>query len=396
MFQNVVVVSAARTAIGSFGGSLKDTSAVKLGEIVIREAIARAGINSDLVDETILGCVGQYGQNGFLARVAALQAGCPVHSSAQTVNRLCASGLQAIVTGATAIDHGDMDVVIAGGAESMSNFPYCSYRTRFGARMGNVTFEDALTTALSEPFTGTHIAMTAENIAAKYGFTREEVDAYALESQRRAAEAIRAGRFKDEIVPVEVKVKKETRLFDTDEHPRDTSMEKLGKLKPLFKADGLVTAGNASGVNDAAAALVLMGADTARAQGCRPIARVMDYALAGVDPNYMGLGPVDSMEKLFKRSGLTADDIGLFELNEAFASQAMACIQSLRLDPSRVNVNGSGISLGHPIGATGAVISVKLLYEMRRANVRYGIASLCIGGGQGLSVLYENLCTESS
>lgn len=391
MFQNVVVVSAARTAVGSFGGSLKDLDATKLGEIAIREAIGRAGINPACVEETVLGCVGQYGLNGFLARIASLNAGCSVHSSAQTVNRLCASGLQAIVTGATAIDHGDMNVVVAGGAESMSNFPYCSYQTRFGARMGDIITKDALTTALAEPFTGTHIAITAENIAARYGFSREAVDAYALESQRRAAAAIAAGKFRDEIVPVEVKVKKETRLFDTDEHPRDTSMEKLGKLKPLFKKDGVVTAGNASGINDAAAAVVLMHTARAAELGCKPLARVVDYALSGVDPNYMGLGPIDSTRKLFARTGLTAADIDLFELNEAFASQAMACIQDLDLDPAKVNVNGSGISLGHPIGATGAVISVKLIYEMKRTGARYGVATLCIGGGQGLSVLYENL-----
>ena len=391
MFQNVMVVSAVRTAVGSFGGSLKDFETTKLGEIAIRAAVERAGIAPDCVEEVILGCVGQYGLNGFLARIAALNAGLSIHSSAQTVNRLCASGLQAIVTGTTAIDHRDMDIVVAGGAESMSNFPYCSYQTRFGARMGDIVTKDALTTALAEPFTGTHIAMTAENIAEKFGFTREQVDAYALESQRRARAAIEAGKFREQIIPVEVKEKKATRIFDTDEHPRDTSMEKLGKLKPIFKKDGLVTAGNASGINDAAAAMVLMHGDKAREMGITPIARVVDYALAGVDPNYMGLGPIDATRKLFERTGLSAREIDLFELNEAFASQAMACIQELGLDGDKVNVNGSGISLGHPIGATGAVISVKLLYELERIGGRYGIATLCIGGGQGLSVLYENL-----
>lgn len=391
MFQNVMVVSAVRTAVGSFGGSLKDFETTKLGEIAIRAAVERAGIAPDCVEEVILGCVGQYGLNGFLARIAALNAGLSIHSSAQTVNRLCASGLQAIVTGATAIDHRDMDIVVAGGAESMSNFPYCSYQTRFGARMGDIVTKDALTTALAEPFTGTHIAMTAENIAEKFGFTREQVDAYALESQRRARAAIEEGKFREQIIPVEVKEKKATRIFDTDEHPRDTSMEKLGKLKPIFKKDGLVTAGNASGINDAAAAMVLMHGDKAREMGITPIARVVDYALAGVDPNYMGLGPIDATRKLFERTGLSAREIDLFELNEAFASQAMACIQELGLDGDKVNVNGSGISLGHPIGATGAVISVKLLYELERIGGRYGIATLCIGGGQGLSVLYENL-----
>lgn len=391
VFRNVVVASAARTAVGSFGGSLKDLDACKLGEIAIREAIRRANVEPALVEEIVMGCVGQYGLNGFLARIASLNAGCSVSSTAQTVNRLCASGLQAIVTAATAIDHGDLHVAVAGGAESMSNFPYCSYKTRFGARMGDTAMRDALTTALAEPFTGTHIAITAENIAEKYGFTREQVDAYALESQKKAAEAISAGRFREEIVPVEVKIKKDTAVFDTDEHPRQTSMEKLGKLKPLFKRDGVVTAGNASGINDAAAALVLMDRETAEKLGRAPMAEIVDYALSGVDPNYMGLGPIDATRKLLRKTGLTVDEIDLFELNEAFASQAMACIQDLGMDPDKVNVSGSGISLGHPVGATGAVISVKLLYEMQRRRARYGIATLCIGGGQGLSVLYKNV-----
>ena len=391
MFNDIVVVSAVRTAVGSFGGSLKDIETTKLGEIVIREAIKRAGISAELVDEVILGCVGQYGMNGFLARIAALNAGCSQQSSAQTINRLCSSGLQAIVTGATAIDHGDMDVVVAGGAESMSNFPYCSYKTRFGARMGDITMVDALTQALAEPFTGTHIGMTAENIAAKYGFSREEIDRYALMSQERAKAAIQAGKFKDEIIPIEVKEKKAVRVFDTDEHPRDTSMEKLGALKTLFKADGVVTAGNASGVNDAGAAVVIMKKEKASKLGCTPIVRVVDYALAGVDPNYMGLGPIFSTRKLFEKTGLSTKDIDLWEVNEAFASQALACIKDLDIDIDKVNVNGSGISLGHPIGATGAIISVKLFNEMKRRGSKYGIATLCIGGGQGLSVLYENL-----
>ncbi|MBC8535384.1 thiolase family protein [Feifania hominis] len=391
MFEDVVVVSAARTAVGSFGGSLRELETTKLAEIVIREAIARAGIPAGQVEETVLGCVGQYGLNGFLARIASLNAGCAETSTAQTVNRLCASGLQAIVTAATAIDHGDLSVAVAGGAESMSNFPFCSYKTRFGARMGDTVLKDALTTALAEPFTGTHIAITAENIAVKYGLTRQELDEYALMSQQRAAAAIKAGYFTEEIVPVEIDTKKGSVIFDTDEHPRETSLEKLAALRPLFKKDGVVTAGNASGVNDAAAAVVLMSAKTAAASGCSPLARVVDYALAGVDPNYMGMGPVGATEKLLEKTGLKREEIGLYELNEAFAAQALVCIRELGLDMERVNVNGSGISLGHPIGATGAIISIKLINEMKRRDVRYGIATLCIGGGQGLSVLYENL-----
>lgn len=391
MFKDVVIASAVRTAVGSLGGSLKDKDSIELATIVIKEAIKRAGIASEEVEEVVMGCVGQHGNNAFLARVAALNAGCSIDSSAQTINRLCSSGLQSIVTAATAIDHGDMDVSVAGGTESMSGFPYMSFNTRFGARMGDVVFKDALTCALAEPFTGTHIAITAENIATKYSLSRQTLDEYALMSQQRARAAIDAGKFKEEIVPVEIKVKKEIKVFDTDEHPRDTSIEKLGKLAPLFKKDGVVTAGNASGVNDAAAAMVVMSGEAAKKHGIKPIARVVDYAVAGVDPSIMGMGPVASTNKLLKKMGMTVADIDLWELNEAFAAQAVACIRELGIDMDKVNVNGSGISLGHPIGATGAIISVKLINEMKRRNLRYGIATLCIGGGQGLSVLFENI-----
>lgn len=391
MFRDVYMVSAARTAVGSFGKSLKDKSAVDLAAHAIRHAIERAGIDPGSVEEVVMGCVGQHGLNAFLGRIAALQAGCSQESSGQTVNRLCASGLQAIVTAATAIDHGDMSVVVAGGAESMSNYPYSANGARWGLRMGNAELTDALITALSEPFSGTHIAITAENIAEKYGLSREQLDAYALESQERAAKAIEAGCFEEEIVPIEIKDKRETKTFDTDEHPRQTSLEKLGKLPALFKKDGVVTAGNASGINDAGAAVVLMNTEAVRKTHCKPMAKIVDYAVSGVDPNYMGMGPVPATRKLMGKCGLSPDDIGLYELNEAFAAQAIACIEELGLDPGRVNVNGSGISLGHPIGATGAIISIKLVQEMRRQHIRYGIATLCIGGGQGLSVLFETI-----
>lgn len=396
MFRDVVAVSAARTPVGSFGGSLKDVSTVDLAALTIKEAADRAGIDSKQIDEVVLGCVGQYGYNPFLARLAGLKAGCSIESTGQTVNRLCASGLQAVVTAATAIDHQDAKICAAGGAENMSSFPYSLFSNRWGARMGNVELKDSLTLALAEPVEGAagkeiHIAITAENIASRYGITREEADAYAAEGQRRALEAIADGKFRDEIVPVEVREKRGVRVFDTDEHPRETTPEKLARLRTIVKADGVVTAGNASGINDAAAAMILMSGEKAGEMGIPPLAKVADYAVAGVDPAYMGLGPVASTRKLLEKTGLEIGDIGLFELNEAFATQAIACIRELGISPDLVNVNGSGIALGHPIGATGAVISVKLLYEMRRRNVRYGIATLCIGGGQGLSVLFERI-----
>lgn len=391
MFKNVYVLSFARTPVGSFGGSLKDISTIEMAVHVIKNAIERAGISPKLVEEVVLGCVGQYGINIFLGRIAALQAGCAVESSGQTVNRMCASGLQAIVTAATAIDHKDMSVVIAGGSENMSSYPFSSFGLRWGIRMGHTELTDTLVTALIEPFTGMHIGTTAENIAQKYGLSRERIDAYALESQNRAANAILEGRFVEEIAPLEVKEGKETKLFDTDEYPRETSLEKLAKLKTLFMKDGVITAGNVSGINDAAAALVLMSSEALKQNQCQPKAKILDYAVTGVDPNYMGMGPVNATNKLLKKVGMDIKSIGLFELNEAFAVQALACIDELGIDPNIVNVNGGGISLGHPIGATGAIISIKLINEMKRRNIQYGIATLCIGGGQGLSVLFENV-----
>mgnify|MGYP001638514679 CR=1 FL=1 len=395
MFHKPVIVSMARTAVGSFGGSLRNFDAVRLGTIAAAEALRRARMTGDEVDEVVFGCVGQYGVNAFLARLISVNAGVRKEASAQTVNRLCASGLQAIVTGAMLIESGDADVVLAGGAESMSNYPYLLSGARWGMRMGvgaNM-LEDALTTALCEPFSGPnqHICITAENIARRYGYTREQLDAYALESQRRARAAIDAGLFRDQIVPVEVKDPKQTRVFDADEHPRNTSMEKLARLKPLLGADGLITAGNASGVNDAAAAVVLMSESRARSLELKPLARIVDFATAGVDPMYMGLGPVASTRTLARKTGLKPSDFDLTELNEAFASQAMACIQDLELDLAKVNPNGSGISLGHPIGATGAVITVKLLSEMLRRGANRGLATLCIGGGQGMSAAFERV-----
>ena len=395
MDRKAVIVSMARTAVGGFGGSLKGKSAIELGTIAVRGALDRANLSGDEVDEVLMGCVGQYGLNAFLARMVSLGAGIRESASAQTMNRMCASGLQAIATAATQIERGDIDVAVAGGAESMSNFPYLLSDARWGMRMGTGpnALLDALNIALCEPTSGvnTHIAISAENIAAKLGITREELDAHALKTQNRAIAAIADGKFKGEIVPVEIKERKEVRVFDTDEHPRATTLEKLSKLRPFAKADGVVTAGNASGINDGAAALVMMSEQKAKELGLAPIARVIDWASAGVDPNFMGLGPVDATRKLMDKTGMSLSDIGLFELNEAFAAQAIGCVRELGLDPAVVNVNGSGISLGHPIGATGAIISIKLINEMKRRSVRYGVASLCIGGGQGMSALFEAL-----
>lgn len=395
MFHKAVIVSMARTAIGGFGGSLKDLDTVQLGTIAAREALRRAHLSGDEVDEVVFGCVGQYGTTAFLARLVGLHAGVSQQASAQTVNRMCASGLQAIITGAMLIEAGDAEVVLAGGAESMSNYPYLLRNARWGMRMGAApgALEDALTTALCEPLSGPdqHICITAENIARKHGYTREQLDAYALQGQRRARAAIDRGLFKEEIVPVSVKMKREEVMFDTDEQPRDTSAEKLAKLKPILGPGNLVTAGNASGINDGAAAVVLMSEERAASLGLAPLARVVDFAVAGVDPQYMGLGPVASTQKLLSKTGLKLADFAVVELNEAFAAQAMGCIDELGLDPALVNPNGSGISLGHPIGATGAVISIKLVSQLRRLSARYGLATLCIGGGQGMSAAFERM-----
>lgn len=390
---NVVIVSGARTAVGKFAGSLKGFEASDLGAFAIKAALERANVDPADVDDVVMGCVASAAENAFLARLASVKAGIPYEAGAQTVNRLCSSGLQAIVTGAMEIQCGFADIVVAGGAESMTNIPFYLRKARFGYRMGNNELEDGLITALSDPFTRNHMGITAENVAKKYNVSREDQDAYAVESQRRAAAARDAGKFKDEIVPVEIKVgKNQTAIFDTDEYIRDNvTVEGLSALRPAFLKDGSVTAGNASGINDCGAAVVLMKESEAIRRGLKPIVRIVDAAVAGVDPAIMGIGPIPSTEKLFKKTGLTKDDIGLFELNEAFAAQALACIRGLGLDPEKVNVNGSGISIGHPIGATGAMITIKLMNEMVRRQVRYGISSLCIGGGQGLSVLFE-LC----
>lgn len=393
MQKDIVIVSGARTAVGSFGGSLKQFETSDLGGFAIKEAVARAGLKPEDIDEVVMGCVGQVAENAFMSRMCSLKAGIPIEAGALTVNRLCSSGLQAIVTAAMEIDNDFATIVAAGGAESMTNLPYYVRKARFGYRMGHAELEDGLITALSDPMTRDHMGITAENIAEKYGLTREEQDEYAYGSQMKAAKAQKEGKFKDEIIPLEVKVnKKETRIFDQDEFIRaDSTIEKLGKLRPAFKKDGTVTAGNASGINDCGAAVVIMSAETAAEKGLKPIVKIVDAAVAGVDPAYMGLGPIPAVKKLWAKTGIGDDQIGLYELNEAFASQSLACIRDLGLNPDKVNVNGSGISIGHPIGATGCMITIKLMNEMVRRHEKYGVATLCIGGGQGLAVLFE-LC----
>ena len=361
--ENVVIVSSARTAVGSFGGSLKEYQAPDLGGFAIKSSVERAGLEPKDIDEVVMGCVATAAENAFMARICSVNAGIPYEAGALTVNRLCASGLQSIVTAAMEINQGFANIVAAGGAESMSNIPFYLRKARFGYRMGNSVLEDGLITALTDPFSGSHMGLTAENIAEKYNISREEQDEYAFESQKRAIAARDAGKFSDEIFPVEYRIDRKTKgIFENDEFIRDnSSLESLARLRPAFKENGSVTAGNASGINDAGAAMILMRESEAKKRNIKPLVKIKDSAVAGVDPNYMGTGPIPATRKLFEKTGLTKDDIGLFELNEAFAAQAIACIRELELDLDKVNVNGSGISIGHPIGATGAITTIKLL-----------------------------------
>ncbi|KVE92963.1 acetyl-CoA C-acyltransferase family protein [Burkholderia vietnamiensis] len=392
--KEVVVVSAVRTAIGDFGGSLKDFSPTDLGAKVVGEVLARANVPGDAVGHVVFGhVVNTEPKDMYLARVAAVNGGVAQHAPALTVNRLCGSGLQAIVSAAQTIMLGDAEVAIGGGSENMSRAPYTVPSARFGQRMGDAKLIDMMLGALHDPFQTIHMGVTAENVARKYGISRDAQDALALESHRRAARAIAEGRFKDQILPISIRTKKGEVAFDTDEHVRhDAGPDDFTKLKPVFvKEEGTVTAGNASGINDAAAAVLMMSADAARAQGAKPLARLVAYAHAGVDPAYMGIGPVPATQKVLQRAGLTVADLDVIEANEAFAAQACAVTQELGLDPAKVNPNGSGISLGHPIGATGALITVKALYELKRIGGRYALVTMCIGGGQGIAAIFENI-----
>jgi acetyl-CoA C-acetyltransferase len=392
--REVVVVSGVRTAIGKFGGGLKDLPPSELGSIVVREILTRAGVAGDEVGHVVFGnVIATEPKDLYLARVAALNGGLHEATPAFTVNRLCGSGLQAIVSAAQTILLGDADVAIGGGAENMSRAPYITSDTRFGTRMGDARLIDMMLGALNDPFHTVPMGVTAENVAQKYGITRDQQDALALESHRRAARSIAEGRFKEQIVPLKRTVKGREIVFDKDEHLRsDATLDDFAKLKPVFaKENGTVTAGNASGINDAAAAVLLMARETAEQRGITPLARLVSYAHAGVDPRYMGIGPVPATRMALQRAGLAIDDLDVIEANEAFAAQACAVMQELQLDPAKVNPNGSGISLGHPIGATGALITVKALYELQRVGGRFALVMMCIGGGQGIAAIFENL-----
>ena len=391
--REVVVVSGARTAIGDYGGALKELPATKLGAIAIKEAVGRAKVEPARVGHVVMGSVihGE-AKDMYLSRVAALEAGLPVGTPCLTVNRLCGSGLQAVVSAAQHIMLGDCDVAVAGGAESMSRAAYFLPAGRWGQRMGDATVVDAMTGALHDPFGHGHMGVTAENIAAKYGFTREQQDEFALSSHRKAAKAMEAGYFKTQIVPIELKTRKGVEQFTRDEHVRPAATkDDLSKLKTVFKKDGTVTAGNASGINDAGAAIVLMEAAAAKKAGAKPMARVVAYAHAGVDPQVMGLGPIPAVKRVFEKAGLKPSDMDVVESNEAFAVQAMAVTKDLGLDPAKVNPNGGAVALGHPIGATGAILTVKALYELERTQKRYALVTMCIGGGQGIAAIFERV-----
>ncbi|MFS2212992.1 acetyl-CoA C-acyltransferase family protein [Telluria sp. Tellsp104] len=391
--RDVVVLSAARTAVGSFGGSLKEVPLSDLATTAVKGALARSGVAPAEIQHVVMGnVIPTHPRDAYLSRVAAMDAGIPQETPAFNVSRLCGSGLQAVVSAAQGILLGDVDVAIGAGAESMSRGPYLLPTARWGARMGDTALIDYMNEILLDPWRRVHMGITAENVAQRKGITRQVQDEWALESQRRAAAALVAGYFKDQIVPVEVPGRKGPTIFDTDEHVRaDATLESLAKMRPAFMKDGSVTAGNASGINDGAAALVLADAGYAERHNLTPMARLVGYAHAGVDPMYMGLGPVPATRELLRKTGLSVDDLDVVEANEAFAAQACAVVRELELDPAKVNPNGSGISLGHPVGATGAIIATKAIYELHRTGGHYALVTLCIGGGQGISAIFERL-----
>ncbi|HQS70095.1 MAG: acetyl-CoA acetyltransferase [Novosphingobium sp. 28-62-57] len=390
---DIFIISGARTAIGSFGGGLASMRPAETGAIVIKEAIARAGITPDKVQNVVIGTVvPTQPKDAYVSRVAAVNAGIPIEAPAMNVNRLCGSGLQAIVSAAQGIALGEQDIAIGGGAESMSNAPHMVLTARNGQKMGDQVLMDAMLGALHDPFEGIHMGVTAENVAERCSISREEQDALAVQSHHRAAAAIAAGYFKDQIVPVEIKTRKGVTVFDTDEHVRaDASVEAMAALRPVFKKDGTVTAGNASGINDGAAAVVLASGKAVEEHGLKPMAKILGWGHAGVEPNVMGLGPVKAVPVALQRAGLTLDQIDIIESNEAFAAQACGVAKELGFDPAKTNVNGSGISLGHPIGATGAILTIKAMYELHRTGGRYGLITMCIGGGQGIAMVIEKV-----
>jgi len=390
--QDIVILDGARTAIGTFGGSLAAIPPIALAAAASKEALARAGVEGGQIGHVVFGhVINTEPRDMYLSRVAALEAGVPDSAPAMNVNRLCGSGAQAIVSCVQALGLGEADFALAGGAESMSRSPYALPAARWGQKMGDTKAIDMMVGALTCPMGTGHMGVTAENVAEETQITREDQDAFALESQNRAGAAIKEGRFASQIVPIEVKVKRDMVPFDTDEHPKATTAEALAKLKPAFKKDGTVTAGNASGLNDGAAAIVLATADAAHVNGLKPKARILGYAVAGVPARIMGVGPIAAVGKLLERTGLTADDFDVIESNEAFAAQAISVNRGLGLDPAKVNPNGGAIALGHPLGATGAILTVKALHELERTGGRRGLVTMCIGGGQGIALAIERL-----
>jgi acetyl-CoA C-acetyltransferase len=392
MQQDIVMLDGARTAIGTFGGSLAGTPPIALAATAAREALARSGVEAERIGHVVFGhVINTEPRDMYLSRVASMEAGVPDSVPAMNVNRLCGSGVQAIVSAVQALELGDADFALAGGAESMSRSPYAMAGARWGQKMGDTKAIDMMTGALTCPFGTGHMGVTAENVAEEHQITRADQDAFALESQKRAAAAIEAGRFRSQIVPVEVQVKRQTVAFDTDEHPKASTPEALAGLKAVFRKDGTVTAGNASGINDGAGAIVLATAEAAEAAGLKPKARILGYAHAGVRPEVMGIGPVPAVRKLLERTGLTVDDFDVIESNEAFAAQALAVAKGLGFDPAKVNPNGGAIALGHPVGATGAIIAIKALYELERTGGKRALVTMCIGGGQGIALAFERV-----
>ena len=393
MSRQVVVVSGVRTAIGDYGGALKDLPPTELAARVAREAVARAKVDPNEIGQVVFGSViHTEPKDMYLSRVAMINAGLPHHTPAMTLNRLCGSGMQAIVSAAQMILLGDADIALAGGVESMSRGGYLMPTLRWGQRMGDANTIDMMVGALTDPFDAVHMGITAENVAAKWNITREQQDEFAVESHRRAVSAIKNGYFKEQILPIEQKTRKGVVMFDTDEHPRaDANLEGMAKLRAAFKKDGSVTAGNASGINDGAAAVVLMEAGTAAKKGLKPMARLVAYGHAGVDPKYMGIGPVPAVQQALSRAGLKVSDMDLVESNEAFAAQACAVAKDLHFDPAKTNPNGGAVALGHPIGATGCLLTVKAIHELQRAGGRYALVTMCIGGGQGIAAVFERL-----
>jgi acetyl-CoA C-acetyltransferase len=393
MQREVVVVSGVRTAVGDFGGGLKDVPPTELGAQVVREALRRAEVGGEEVGHVVFGnVIHTEAKDMYLARVAALNAGVTQNAPALTLNRLCGSGLQAIVSASQSILLGDTDIAVGAGAESMSRAAYLAKGVRWGARMGDTAMIDMMLSALHDPFDNIHMGETAENLAESHQITRAQQDGLAVESHRRAARAIKEGRFKEQILPIRLKTRKGETVFDTDEHVRDdVSDENLAKLRPVFRKDGTVTAGNASGINDGAAAVVLMEGRAAERRNAKPLGRLVAYGHAGVDPKIMGIGPVPATRAALERAGLKLADIDVIESNEAFAAQACAVAKDLGFDPEKTNPNGSGISLGHPIGATGAMLTIKALYELKRTGGRYALVTMCIGGGQGIAAIFERI-----